>query len=224
LDADNRATVALSPIATPLPLTFVGLLLATTILSGLELGWIPKGELHEAGWALLAVPVPLQLIAAIFGFHGRSATAATGSSTLAAAWLAIALDLINTPAGAPTPSKAVGMLAFAVAAALLIPAFGDGYGGSLLPAATLGVTSIRFLLTGVVAFGGGAALRHATGGYGCFVAAFALYAALALELESATHKAVLPTFRRTESAAAIVAPLTVQVEALEHEAGVRKSL
>jgi succinate-acetate transporter protein len=224
LDADDRATVTLSPIATPLPLTFVGLLLATTILSGLELGWIPKSDAHEAGWALLAVPVPLQLIAAVFGFHGRSASAATGSSTLAAAWLGTALVLINTPLGAPTPSKAVGMLAFAVGTALVIPALADGYGGSFLPAATLGVAALRFLLTGVTAMTQSGGLRHATGIYGCVVAAVALYAALALELESATQRAVLPTFRRTQAAAALVAPLPLQVERLEHEAGVRKNL
>jgi uncharacterized protein len=224
VDADERATVTLSPIATPLPLTFVGLLLATTILSGLELGWIPKSELHEAGWALLAVPVPLQLIAAVFGFRGRSASAATGSSTLAAAWLGIALGLINAPPGAPTPSRAIGMLAFAVAAALVIPAVSDGYGGSLLPAATLGIAAVRFLLTGITSLTGSGALRHATGAYGCAVAFVALYAALALELEGAMKRAVLPTLRRTTSASALVAPLQLQVERLENEAGVRKSL
>ena len=91
MQGDDRAQVVLSPIATPLPLTFVGLLLATTILSGLELGWIPKAELHQAGWVLIAVPIPLQLVAAIFGFHGPSARAATGSRGRAASWIGIAL-------------------------------------------------------------------------------------------------------------------------------------
>jgi succinate-acetate transporter protein len=224
LQADDRATVTLSPIATPLPLTFVGLLLATTILSGLELGWIPKSELHEAGWALLAVPVPLQMIAAVFGFHGRSASAATGSSTLAAAWLGTALVFITAPPGAATPPRAVGMLAFAVCAALLIPAVADGSGGAFLPAVTLAAASVRFLLTGISALTTSGALRHATGVYGCVVAFVALYAAFALELEGATQRPVLPTFRRTQAASALVAPLTAQVDRLEHEAGVRKNL
>jgi hypothetical protein len=114
---EERAHVNLSPIATPLPLTFLGLLLATTILAGLELGWISGSDTPLAGWVLLGVPMPLQVIAAIFGFHGRSATAATGSSVLAAAWLGISLALINAKDGAFAPSHPVGMLAFAVAAA-----------------------------------------------------------------------------------------------------------
>src|SRR3954453_23963229 len=118
---DDRAHVVLSPIATPLPLTFLGLMLASLILTGLELGWIPETETHAAGWALLASPIPLQLTASVFGFKGRSATAATGSSVLAAAWLGIALNLIASPPGSFTPSHAIGMLAFPVAAALLVP-------------------------------------------------------------------------------------------------------
>jgi succinate-acetate transporter protein len=224
VQADERARVVLTPIATPLPLTFVGLLLATTVLSGLELRVIPSADTHLAGWVLLAVPLPLQLIASLFGFRGRSASAATGSSTLAAAWLAIALSLINAPVDRFTPSRPVGLLAFAVAAALLVPAAADAYGGSFLPAATLAVTSVRFVLTGVTALAASTGLRDVTGVVGFVVAGVALYAALALELEGSTQRAVLPTFRRTQSSMALVARLGEQVAELEHEAGVRKNL
>jgi succinate-acetate transporter protein len=224
VQADERARVVLTPIATPLPLTFIGLMLATTVLSGLELRVVPSTDTHLTGWALLAVPLPLQLIAAVFGFHGRSATAATGSSTLAAAWLAIALSLINTPPDGFTPSRPIGLLAFAVAAALLVPAAADAYGGSFLPAATLTVTAARFVLTGVTALVASSALRDLSGIVGFAVAGVALYAALALELEGSTQRAVLPTFRRTQSSMALVAPIDEQVTGLEHEAGVRKNL
>src|SRR5947207_2172806 len=146
---DERARVVLTPIATPLPLTFLGLVLASLILSGLELGWIPEGATRQAGWALIAIPIPLQLTAAVFGFHGRSATAATGSSVLAAAWLGIALNLIEAPAGSFAPSHAVGMLAFGVAAALCVPAASDLRAGSPLPVLVLLAASLRFVLTGV---------------------------------------------------------------------------
>jgi hypothetical protein len=106
----------------------------------------------------------------------------------------------------------------------LIPAAADAHGGSLLPAATLAGAAIRFGLTGIVALTASSALRSATGGFGFAVAAAALYAALALELEGSTQTAVLPTFRRTQSAKALVAPADEQVERLEHEAGVRKNL
>jgi uncharacterized protein len=222
---DERAQVVLSPIATPLPLTFVGLLIATTLLSALELGWLTTGDAKLTGWVLLAVPLPLQLIAAIFGFHGRSATAATGSSTLAAAWLGIALALINADEGAFTPSRPVGILSLAVAAALLVPAASDYRAGSLLSATPITLAAGRFLLTGIVALTESAGLRTATGVVGLVVAASALYAAFALELEdNAIEDTLLPTFRVRESAQALNATLDIQVEQLEHEAGVRKNL
>jgi uncharacterized protein len=225
--ADERAQVVLTPIATPLPLplTFVGLLVASLILSGLELHWVPASDARLTGWTLLAVPLPLQLAASIFGFHGRSATAATGSSVLAAAWLGIALALINAPAGSFTPSRPVGMLAFAVAVGLLVPAAADARSGSPLPTAALGLASARFVLTGITAMTGSSELKIATGIVGLVVAAVALYAALALELEdNSIEDTLLPTFKWGESAQALLAPLDAQVEQLEHEAGVRKNL
>ena len=222
---NEEARVVLTPIATPLPLTFVGLLIASLILSGLELGWVPASETHIAGWVLLGVPLPLQLVAAVFGFHGRSATAATGSSTLAAAWLGVALALINAKPGAFVPSHAVAMLAIGVAAALLIPAASDLRAGAPLAAAVLVVASIRFTVTAVTGLTQSDGLRHTTGILGLVVAAVALYAALALELEdNAVEDTLLPTFRVRDSARALTAPLHVQVEQLENEAGVRKNL
>lgn len=224
MQGDERAHVTLTPIATPLPLTFVGLLIASTILSALELGWIPSTQAHEAGWVLVAVPVPLQLVAAVFGFVGRSASAATGSSTLAAAWLGIALDLITKPPGGFSPSRAVAMLAFGVGAALLIPAISDARSGHLLPAGTLAFAGSRFVLTGITGLTESGQLKHATGIVGWCVAAVALYAALALELEGSRKEPLLPTFRLPQSRRSLVAPLGEQVDGLENEAGVRKNL
>ena len=223
--AERQASVVLTPIATPLPLTFLGLLLATTILSGLDLGWIPAREVNAAGWALLGVPVPLQLIAAVFGFRGRSATAATGSCVLAAAWLGIALNLIAATPGSFVPSQAIGMLAVAVAVSLLVPAASDLRAGSVLPATVLILAALNFGLTAAAGLAQSPALRTATGVFGLFVAAVAFYAALALELEdNSIEDTLLPTFRRRDSAAALHAALDHQVDELEHEAGVRKNL
>src|SRR3954447_14758825 len=157
--ASPEARVVLTPIATPLPLTFLGLTIATLLLTGLELGWIPKNELHLAGWALLGVPFPLQLIAAVFGFHGRSATAATGSSVLAAAWIGISLDLIHAPLGSFAPSHAVGMLTLGVALSLLVPAAAALRAASPPPAVTLAAASARFLLTAIAGLSGSTGVR-----------------------------------------------------------------
>lgn len=224
MHGNERAQVVLSPIATPLPLTFVGLLIASTVLSGLELGWIPAAQSQQAGWVLVAVPIPLQLLAAWYGFQGRSASAATGSSVLAAAWLGAALDLITAPKGAPTPSEATAMLAFAVAAGLLVPAVSDANSGSLLPAGVLAFASCRFVVTGITGLTHSGGLKQATGIVGCVVAAAALYAALALETEGSRSGPLLPTLRRAQSRRALTAPLDEQVLALENEAGVRKNL
>jgi uncharacterized protein len=222
---NDEARVVLSPIATPLPLTFVGLMVASLILSGLELGWVPASETNLAGWVLLGVPLPLQLIAAVFGFHARSATAATGSSTLAAAWLGISLALINTTPGTFTPSHAVGMLAIGVAAALLIPAASDLRAGAPLASVVLVLASCRFAVTAIAGLARSSGTREATGVLGLVVAVAALYGALALELEdNSVEDTLLPTFRSKQSAQALNANLDAQVEKLENEAGVRKNL
>jgi hypothetical protein len=116
------------------------------------------------------------------------------------------------------------MLALGVAAALLIPALSDAWGGSVLPAATLAFASSRFVLTGITALTHSVGLKHATGVVGLCVAAVALYAALALELEGSRGAELLPTFRRSQSRSALVAPLAEQVVGLENEAGVRRNL
>jgi uncharacterized protein len=218
-----EARVVLTPIATPLPLTFVGLMVASLLLSGLELGWVPASETHTAGWVLLGVPLPL--VAAVFGFHARSATAATGSSTLAAAWLGIALALINTAPGAFNPSHAVGMLAIGVAAALLIPAASDLRAGAPLAAAVLVLASARFTVSAIAALAESSGALDAAAVLGLVVAAAAFYGALALELEdNSVEDTLLPTFRFRQSAQALNAGLDAQVETLENEAGVRKNL
>jgi len=221
---NEGARVVLSPIATPLPLTFIGLLLASALISGLELGWIPKAESQQTGWVLIAVPIPLQLIAAVFGFLGRSATAATGASTLAAVWLGIALDMINAPPGGQIPDGPVALISIAAGTALLVPALADGIGGSLLPAATLSLAGVRFVLTGAAARARDITWVHVSGIVGIGVAALALYTAIALEIEEATQAKLFPTFRRGQAAAALTASLDVQFETLEHEAGVRRNL
>jgi uncharacterized protein len=224
MNEDGRFVTTLQPVATPVPLTLAGLLIASVVLSGAELGFVPSAERSTVGWVLLAVPGPLQLLAAFFGFVTRSAAAATGSGVLAAAWVAIALDRIHTPTGGAEPSAAVAMMAFASAAALLVPALAETRLGALLPAGVLALAAARFVATGVAGMTGSVAWTHTSGILGLVVAAAALYGALALELESATQSALLPTFRRGAARRFSHAPLDAQVDRLEREPGVRKIL
>ncbi len=223
--ADDRSHVSLQPIGTPVPLTFAGLLIASFVMSGSELGWISSSEHATVGWVLLAVPGPLQLLAAWWGFVTRSAAASTGSGVLAAAWLAFALDRIHTAPGPPGPSGAVALMAIAAAAALLVPMLAELRVGGLLPAGVLGLAALRFCFTGVAGLTDSTAWTHVSGWAGLVVAAAALYGALALELEGTTQQAVLPTFRRGAARLSIQSDdFERQVTRLPREPGVRRTL
>ena len=212
------------PVATPLPITFLGLMIATVVVSGYELGAIPKADYHEVGWVVLAVPVPMQLLAAAWGFVTRSVAATTGSSVLAAIWFGIALSTITSPRGAPGPDAALGLMLIAGAAALLVPVLAEATEGGLLPAAVLLTAAARFLVAGIDGVTHSHAWTTASGYAGFVLAAVALYGALALELESIRQKPLLPTFRVREARAALEAPFEEQVEAAEREPGVRQTL
>lgn len=224
VDRSDPFVVNLRPVANPMPLTFGGLVIASIVISGYELHWIPSAEHHTTGWVLLAVPIPLQLMAAWWGFLARSPAAATGSSLLAAVWLAFALDLITTAPGPPGPSNAVGMLMFGSAAMLLVPVLAELRAGSLLSAAVVTTTLVRFVLTGISGFAHRAGWVDASGWMGIVVAATALYGALAIELEGTTQSPLLPTFRVRYAKTAVTGTLEEQVQSLENEAGVRSPL
>lgn len=51
--------VVLRPLATPLPLGFVGLVLATTVFSAVQLGWLPPDQGRVAAITAIAATVPL---------------------------------------------------------------------------------------------------------------------------------------------------------------------
>lgn len=224
MERDDTIRINLRPVATPLPLAFGGLVIASVVMSGHELHWIPPVQHQTTGWVLLAVPIPLQLMATWWGFVARSAAGATGSAVLAAVWLAFALDLITTKPGPPGPSNAVGMLMFGAASMLLVPVLAELRAGTLLPAAVLATATVRFVLTGVSGFAHTTGWSNASGWTGIVVAAVALYGALALELEGTTQSPFLPTFRVRQAKVAATAPLGEQIKSIANEAGVRAIL
>jgi hypothetical protein len=168
--------------------------------------------------------VPLQLLAAWWGFSARSAAAATGSAVLTAAWLAFAVDLVVTPLGTPGPSNALGLLLLAAAAALLAPLLASLRSGALLPGVVLATAAARFVLTGVSGETHRTWWAHASGWVGIAVAAVALYASIALELEGTAKQPVLPTFRVARARTAMAGSFGEQLDSVEHEAGVRSTV
>jgi hypothetical protein len=82
--------VVLRPVATPLPLGFLALALATVVFSAVQLGWVPPDQGRIAGLTALAATVPLQLTAAVVGFLARDPVAATGMGVLTGTWATVA--------------------------------------------------------------------------------------------------------------------------------------
>lgn len=91
--------VVLRPIATPLPLGFLGLAIATTAFASVQLGWIPQAQGHTVALGVLVLTVPLQLLAAVMGFLARDPVAATGMGILSGTWGAACLATLTSPPG-----------------------------------------------------------------------------------------------------------------------------
>ncbi|HET9103261.1 MAG TPA: hypothetical protein VFN55_07885 [Solirubrobacteraceae bacterium] len=213
--------VVLRPIATPFPLAFLALGCATLLVAGLELGWFAPADSDVVALALIAFAFPLQLLASVFGFLGRDTVAATGFGIQSATWLLIGLVHLLHPAG--TTSPALGVLLIASAAAILICTAGSAL-GKLAPALVLGLTAVRFLLTGLHELTGGAGIGHVAAVVGLVLVPIAAYVALALELENVQRRTVLPLARRGDGAAAMQGSFARQTRRLQHEAGVREQL
>ncbi len=86
------------------------------------------------------------------------------------------------------------------------------------------MTAVRFRVTAVYEWGAPHAWETAAGAMGIALAALAVYAALAFEVEDQRRETVLPTFRRGSGTLAMTGDLTHQVSRAHHEAGVRKQL
>src|SRR6266516_6204156 len=114
--------VTLRPIASPLPLGFAALALAPTIVSGLQLGWVPTAETTSLALILLVAVAPAQLLTAVLAFLARDGVAGIGMGTLAGTWAAMGLILMTTDPG--STGHAPGFLLLVAAAVMLIPAAG----------------------------------------------------------------------------------------------------
>jgi succinate-acetate transporter protein len=215
------STVFLRPIGSPLPLGFLGLAVASLVLGSFELGWLPVAEQHQLAIVLIAFAFPLQAVATIFGFLSRDAVVASGIGVQAASWLTTGLLMLTSRPG--SRSELLAFFLFAAAAALLSAVLVAAQ-SKLVPALVMGGTAARFVLSGAYEHTGSAALRHAAGWEGVVLAGLAIYAALALDLESARRRTVLPLGRFGLGRRAIDGPAAAQVDRVQNEAGVREQL
>ena len=196
---DRGAHVVLRPLATPLPLGFLALVLATTTFAALQLGWLPPEEGRVAAITAVAATVPLQLLASVVGFLARDPVAATGMGVLTGTWAVVGLTTYTSPPG--STSAGLGVLLVTAGIAMFVPAV-SGL-AKLVPAAVMGLAGVRFLVTGIYELEASLAWKSAAGWVGLALAALALYAALALELEASHGRTILPLGRREPVDAAV---------------------
>jgi len=214
--------VVLRPLATPLPLGFLALFAATLSFATMQLGWVPKDQGATIALGVLVLTVPAQLVASIMGFLARDPAAATGMGVLAGTWAAVSLATLTSPPGAT--SAALGVILFAAAAAMVVPAVAGH--AKVVGSAVMALSAVRFAVTGVAQVSGAKGWLTAAGWTGIALAALAFYAALAFELEGTAGRAVLPLPRRGEAATAVDPEASAQ-EAhgdLAHQPGVRQQL
>jgi hypothetical protein len=213
--------VVLRPLATPLPLGFLALALSTTAFAALQLGWIPATQGRAVALTAIVATVPLQLLASVIGFLARDPVAGTGMGLLAGTWAVAGFTTLTSPPG--TTSGALGVVLVVAGLGMFVPAAVAAV-SKAVPAAVMGLAGTRFLVTGIYEITGSAAWKGAAGWVGLVLAAVAFYAALALELEGARERTVLPVGRRGAGAAAMAGHGPLDPGALAGEAGVRPQL
>jgi uncharacterized protein len=220
----RSARVFLRPIANPFALGFVGLAAATLLVSGIELGWIPVLDRTQTAVLIIAFAPVIQVVACVFGFLARDAIAATALGVQSVTWLCVGLSALLAKPTSHGHSHELALLLFVAGAAMLASATTAAQ-SKLVPALVVGLSGVRFVLTGVYKLGaGGIAWQHAAGWTGVALCVIALYAVLSLEIEDVLHRTVLPTLRRSRGKRALRSRLEEQVEGLAAEAGVRSQL
>jgi uncharacterized protein len=213
--------VVLRPIASSLPLGFFAFTVGTMLLTALELHWVPVSETAQVATLVLAFVVPLEALSGLFAFLARDSGAATGLTTLGAAWAATAISLLHGPPGAQSLPLAVFLLTLT---ALMLIMSVVSVAGKPLFGLLLLIGACRFALTGVFQASGNVAVEQAAGWLGVPLALFALYGGLALLLEESTQRMVLPLGRRGRARTSLEGGFEHQVRQAEREAGVRRQL
>ncbi|GAA4899552.1 GPR1/FUN34/YaaH family transporter [Streptomonospora salina] len=214
--------IGLRPIASPAPVGFMALAVATLMLSALQLGWLPASERDHVSLVLIAFAFPLQLLGCIFGFLDRDIVVGTAMGILGGTWLSTAVVSLTSPPGVisiPT----LGVLMLAVSVGLLVPAVGAAT-GKLLAAAVLLGASARFALTAGYELTGTPLWATVSGVAGLVLFVLALYGSLALLVEDISKRTILPVLRRGGSRASMRGNLREQAATIEREAGVREQL
>jgi uncharacterized protein len=212
--------VTLRPVASSLPLGFLALAVATIPFTAVQLGWVAPAEGRVAAIGAVAATVPLQLLASVLGFLARDVVAATGMGVLAGTWGTVGLTTATSPPGAVSPGLGVFLLTAGIC--MWVPAAAAT--AKRVPATVMALAGVRFAVTGAYHLTGSAGWQATAGWVGLLLGLVAIYAALALALESTAGRTVLPLGRRGSSLDAVRGAAPLDARELAGEPGVRPQL
>ena len=221
---DNRrdppVQITLRPLASPLPIGFFAFAVGSFLFSTLEVGWVSPTQLPELATIMIVFVAPIQWIASMFAFWARDPGGATALGLLGMTWAVVGVTGLTSP----TPRSAMlGVFMLCMSAVIAAFAVVSVFGKPVMSAVGA-LAGARFLVTGVYQIEGWTGWEHTSGWIGLPLSAVAFYLALALMIEDAQHRTVLPLLRRGEARTAVESHLRDQVAAIEREAGVRGQL
>jgi uncharacterized protein len=212
--------IVLRPIGSPLTIGMSGLVIASLVESGLDLGWVPAGQTAQVGLVLLAVPFVLQLLASIFSYLARDGSVGAATGVLATTWLALGLLQISSGSGRPLSSA--GLLLLSSGGVLALSALVVS-STKPLPGFVFLLAACRFALAGLYQLSTDGVWKSVAGVAGLVVCAGAAYCVLAFEVEGQQRRTVLPTFRRGRASPATADVDAAPVDGVNREAGVRQT-
>ncbi|MFD3335945.1 GPR1/FUN34/YaaH family transporter [Streptomyces sp. NPDC058700] len=217
-DLRSMTRINLRPIASPMPLGFFTVAIASVMTGCLQLGVFDTDA--RTAVALCVLPAfALQLLVSVLAFGARDVIAATLMGTFAGSWLAYALVMAS---GAEYGLRVLGVFN------LTFLCFGALMAAVTRPKRALWFVLIvslpRWAATGLSGLTGAEWLTRTSGVLGLVVALVAMYAAFALMLEDMRSEEVLPIGRSGPAHTAVEGDLAVQLRNLERQAGVRRTL
>ncbi|MFE7564110.1 acetate uptake transporter family protein [Kitasatospora sp. NPDC057500] len=217
-DLRPMTRINLRPIASPMPVGFFAVAIASFVVGSLQLELL--GDDAHLAVALTILPAfLLQLIVAVFAFGARDVLAATLMACFSGTWLASSLVLALAP---PSGTRVLGVLNLVFAVfALMMASVAHRKRSMWL---VLCVAVPRFTAAALANLTGATWLGYLSGALGMLLAVVALYAAFALMLEDMRGEEVLPVGRRGPAHEAVEGNLAVQLRDLERQAGVRRTL
>jgi len=217
---EEQVRIFLRPIGSGLPLGFFSFAIGMLLLATQALGWIPVGEQKDVGMTLIAFVFPLELVATIVAFLARDTLGATTLGLFTTSWLTLGWLYLASPAGSTSITVGIYLFGFATAVVLLalISTLGKPFFSVLLL-----LSAARMVLSGYYEVGGAQSWERISGGVGIALCAVAMYGGVALALEDARHRQLLPLFRRGGADQAFQG-YEAQLERLESEPGVRQQL